>query len=70
MYFSKAVTSTHPGGGGYPQKDPGIRPLRAKVSGIRPYVVPGTARFLELRLLEYGQNRCNDPERCDGQHSV
>ena len=37
MYFSKAVTSTHPGGGGYPQKDPGIRPLRAKVCGIRPY---------------------------------
>ena len=40
MYFSKAVTSTSPGGGGYPQKDPGIRGFWAKVCGIR---VPGPA---------------------------
>ena len=38
MYFSKAVTSTPSGGGGYPQKDPGIRGFWAKVCGIR---VPG-----------------------------
>ena len=54
IYILTKLNPSLPGGGGVPWKDPGIRPVRAKLPGISPYGTTVWTRIHFDQLTKHG----------------